>query len=116
MSLRRAKITLWIYLLLGAGAPAWSQVQNASLTGSVTDPSGAVVLNANVTATQTSTNLEQKTTTDSAGYYVFPALLVGSYTVTVEAPGFKKAIHENIILGVGQRGRSDFTLEVGAVT
>jgi len=76
----------------------------------VTDPSGAVVPNAGVTATQSSTNLEQKTTTDSAGYYLFPALLVGSYTVTVEGLGFKKAIHENVILGVGQRARSDFTL------
>jgi len=73
-------------LLLSLSVPAGSQVQNASLTGSVTDPSGAVVPNASVTATQTSTNLEQKTTTDSAGYYLFPALLVGTYTVAVEAP------------------------------
>ena len=103
-------------LLLSLSVPAGSQVQNASLTGSVTDPSGAVVPNARVTAIQTSTNLAQKNTTDSAGYYLFPALLVGTYTVTVEATGFKKGIHDNIVLGVGQRARSDFTLEVGLVT
>ena len=111
-----AKIALGICLFLTPALPAWAQVENASLTGFVTDPSGAVVPDASVTATQTTTNLEQKTTTDSAGDYVFPALLVGTYTVTVEASGFKKAIHENVVLGVGARGRSDFKLEVGLVT
>ena len=109
-------VTLSFYAALGVSVRGWSQVVNASLTGSATDPSGAVVPKASVTATQTSTNLEQKTTTDSAGYYLFPALLVGTYTVTVEATGFKKAVHDNIVLGVGQRARSDFSLEVGPVT
>lgn len=116
MGRRMRKMTIWLCLLLSSGIPAWSQVENASLTGSVTDPSGAVIPDASVTATQIGTNLEQKTTTDSAGYYLFPALLVGTYTVTVEATGFKKAIHENTVLGVGQRARSDFNLEVGLVT
>lgn len=109
-------MTLWLCLLLSSGIPAWSQVTNASLTGLVTDPSGAVIAGASVTATQTSTHLEQKSTTDSAGYYLFPALLVGTYSVTVEVAGFKTAILENVILGVGQRVRKDFTLEVGAFT
>jgi hypothetical protein len=40
-------------------------------------------------------------------------LLAGTYTVTVEVPGFKRAIHNHVVLGIGQRVRSDFTLEVG---
>jgi outer membrane receptor protein involved in Fe transport len=112
----RIKITLCLCLLLSLAVPGWSQVTNASLTGLITDMTGAVVPNASVTATQTSTHLEQKSTTGSAGYYLFPALLVGTYTVTVEVPGFKKGIHNNVVLGVGQRVRNDFTLEVGSIT
>lgn len=93
-----------------------AQVNNASLTGLVTDSAGAVVPNASVMVKNKATDLESTTTTDSSGYYTFASLPVGAYTVTVELPGFKKSIRENINLEVGQKARIDTSLEVGAVS
>src|SRR6185436_5276323 len=93
-----------------------AQVNNASLTGLVTDATGAVVPNASVKVKNKATDLETTTTTDSSGYYTFASLPVGTYTVTVELPGFKKAVHENINLEVGQKARIDSSLEVGALS
>src|SRR5436190_15914505 len=106
--------TAWLLGLVLA-APMLAQVQNASLTGLVTDPSGAVIAGASVAAKEKSTNVEQRTTTDTSGYYLFPALPIGAFTVTVQAEGFKRAVHSDVVLEVGERGRNDFRLEVGAV-
>src|SRR4029453_8359355 len=67
----------------------FAQVNSASLTGLVTDPTGAAVTGANVTAKNLATNVDMSTTTDSSGYYTFASLPVGSYTLTVEVQGFK---------------------------
>ncbi|MCA1850273.1 MAG: carboxypeptidase-like regulatory domain-containing protein, partial [Acidobacteria bacterium] len=93
-----------------------AQVNTASLTGLVTDAAGAVIANASVMAKNKATSVESWATTDSSGYYTFASLPVGAYTVTVEVEGFKKAVHENINLEVGQKARIDFPLEVGAVS
>src|SRR6266542_2704539 len=93
-----------------------AQVNNASLTGLVTDSAGAVVPNASVKVKNKATDVESVATTDSSGYYTFASLPVGAYTVIVELPGFKKAVHENINLEVGQKARIDTSLEIGAVT
>lgn len=93
-----------------------AQVNNASLTGLVTDSAGAVVTNASVKVKNKATDVESVATTDSSGYYTFASLPVGTYTVTIELPGFKKAVHENINLEVGQKARIDTSLEVGTVT
>jgi outer membrane receptor protein involved in Fe transport len=85
------------------------------LTGLITDPAGAVVPNAVVTAKNKATNVEQSTRTDDSGYYTFATLPVGVYTVSVEAQGFKKAVGEAVALEVGQKARLDFMLEVGTV-
>ena len=103
-------------LLPSLAVPIWSQVQNASLTGLVSDPSGAVVANAMVTARNNATNLTYTTKSDSSGYYLLGGLTIGTYTVTVEMKGFKKAIHDNVVLGVGESGRNDFVLALGEVT
>jgi hypothetical protein len=96
-------------------APSIAQVQNASLTGLVADPSGAVVRSAMVTIKNSATNVAFTQETDASGYYFFPALPIGTYTVSLEMAGFKRAVH-NIVLEVGQRGRDDFHLEVGGIT
>lgn len=92
-----------------------AQVQNASLTGLVTDTAGAVAANATVRAKNNATNVEYTTATDSSGYYTLASLPIGVYTLTVELQGFKRALRENVRLEVGQKARIDFTLEVGAV-
>jgi hypothetical protein len=93
-----------------------AQVNTASLTGLVTDPGGAVIDNATVTVKNKATGSGISATTDSSGYYTFASLPVGAYTVMVEHQGFKKALHENINLEVGQKARIDTILEVGAVS
>src|SRR5436190_9141362 len=93
-----------------------AQVNTASLTGLVTDSAGAVVPNASVKVKNKATDVESSATTDSSGYYTFASLPVGTYTLTIELSGFKKAVHENINLEVGQKARVDTTLEVGSVS
>lgn len=92
-----------------------AQVHTASLTGLVTDPAGAVVSAARVKARNKATNVEWETMTDASGYYTFASLPIGTYTITVEAQGFKKSLRDNVILEVAQKARIDFALEVGAV-
>lgn len=92
-----------------------AQVHTASLTGLVTDPAGAVVSAAQVKARNKATNVEWETMTDASGYYTFASLPIGTYTITVEAQGFKKSLRDNVILEVAQKARIDFALEVGAV-
>src|SRR5215510_1194510 len=84
--------------------PCLGQVENASLTGLVTDPSGAVIAGATVAVKNTATNSSYTQQTDVTGYYFFPSLPIGSYRISVEMPGFKKAIQEGVTLQTGQRG------------
>src|SRR2546425_5001568 len=110
------RIACMSLLLVSLVVQGLAQVRTASLTGLVADPSGGVVDNATVTVKNKATNVETSAKTDSSGYYTFGSLAVGSYTLTVEVKGFKKAIRDNLDLDVGQKARIDFTLEVGAVT
>jgi carboxypeptidase family protein/TonB-dependent receptor-like protein len=93
-----------------------AQVNTASLTGLITDPSGASVPNASVTVKNKATTLETTGMTDDSGYYTFGSLPVGAYSLQVEAQGFKRALQEDISLEVGQKARIDVALEVGAVS
>ena len=96
--------------------PLNAQTTTASIVGTVSDPSGAVIGGASITVTNIGTNIAVKTTTDTAGDYVVTPLAIGRYSVTVEAPGFKKFLRSDITLNVQDRVRVDATLEVGAVT
>src|SRR5919205_3924669 len=117
MLLRVSRVTACLLLLLSASAPALrAQVNNASVTGLVTDATGAVVTGASVTLKNKATNVETTGTTDSSGYYTFATVPIGEYTVTVERQGFKRVVVEGVKLEVGQKARVDAALEVGAVT
>ncbi len=91
----------------------FAQVNTASLTGLVTDPSGAAVPNAKATATSPATGYVRTVTTDGAGYYSFQNLPIGQYTVRVEASGFS-ADQETVTLNVAEKGRRDFSLHLGS--
>src|SRR5215210_3953603 len=95
---------------------ASAQVNNASVTGLVTDTTGAVVTGASVTLKNKATNVETTSTTDSSGYYTFAGVPVGTYDVTVERQGFKRIVLSDIKLEVAQKARVDASLEVGAVS
>jgi len=85
------------------------------ITGVVTDPSGAVVVNATVTVTNPQTNFTRTALTNSAGNYTFPALLPGVYNVRAEMQGFQTEVRSGVELQVQQTARIDFQLKVGAV-
>jgi hypothetical protein len=94
-----------------------SQVITGSVNGIVLDPAGAAVPNAKVRTVNTATNLEVRTATDADGRYTFPSLPPGgSYSITVEASGFKTEQHTGISLEVNQALRIDFNLKIGAST
>jgi hypothetical protein len=103
-----------IILFLSAAICALSQINNASLSGLVTDPSQAVISGVTVTVKNTSTNLSRTVKTDSAGYYLFATLPVGEYDVSAEQAGFQRA-EERVTLETAQKARRDFTLSVGQV-
>lgn len=94
---------LWMGLAAGV-ALAQSEVGGATLNGTVTDQSGAAVPNARVAIVSPGTGLARTTSTSGIGLYTFPRLSVGTYDLTVDAPGFKTTKRTAIQLQVGAGG------------
>ena len=90
--------------------------QEAGLVGTVTDPSGAVVAGAAVTATNVETNVERRVVSDDRGRYSISPLTVGRYQLTVEAKGFRTLAVSDIYLTIGQRGVTDVTMQLGQLS
>jgi Carboxypeptidase regulatory-like domain len=86
---------------------------SGEITGEVKDQSGAGAANVNVTATNADTGVARTTQTNEAGLYSFPAMIPGTYSVKVTAPGFEVVTKTNILLEVQQTARVDFSLTVG---
>jgi hypothetical protein len=110
------KIALVFCIVLAAAGLASAQTITASITGNASDPSGAVIPGGAVTATNTETNIRTTTTTNAEGIYTFPFLRVGSYTITVEAKGFKKSVIGPFTVEANQIARIDVKLEIGETT
>jgi hypothetical protein len=102
-------------MILLAAAPLVAQTGSATVQGAVTDPSGAVVPAADVTLTHGQTAVVQKTKTNSAGLYVFPASPIGSYKLTVAAAGME-TWEGQIVLQAGLAASVDVALRVGATS
>ena len=107
---------LGVLIWLLAAGPAQAQDPRATFTGLVTDASGAVIPGAEVTAINDATGVAISTTTNAVGNYVIPFLPIGSYTLTAEAPGFKKYSRSGLRLRVTEVAKVDITLELGEVT
>ncbi|MGB9606802.1 MAG: carboxypeptidase-like regulatory domain-containing protein, partial [Bryobacteraceae bacterium] len=103
-------------VLLLAVLPLGAQEFRGTIMGTVTDPQGGVVPNATVEIRNLDTNVVSTLRTNESGVYVAPLLIPGRYSVTANAPGFKKAVREPVQLYVGARVQVDLTLEVGATT
>ncbi len=86
------------------------------LSGTVKDPSGLVILGAKVTAREAGGGVTRAAVTDNKGAYVMPSVPVGTYSVEVEAEGFKKYLRESVDVTIGHVIVVDATLEIGAVT
>ena len=105
----------WLLLaaLVLCTAAAWGQSQNGSLSGQVTDKTGAAVPQATVTLNSTERHIPQTTSTDSDGRYSFPNNPPGTYDLTIDATGFKQYVKTGIELVVSSPRREDAQLEVG---
>ena len=114
MQLRRCAVLLPIFAALAF--KAYPQADTGTITGKVVDPSGAAIANVQVSIVQTQTNFHFTSVTNGEGIYRVQSLLPGPYTVSFEAPGFKRLIRENVTLRVGDVLPVDATMEVGAVT
>ena len=95
---------------------AMAQTTNATLGGTVADPSGAFIPGVTVTATNTATGIVNTAVTNESGVYQFASLQTGSYKVSAELPGFQTQVVNNFTLGISQQARLNFALQVGAVS
>jgi hypothetical protein len=108
-----------VALLLGVAllpGSAKAQRLDGTLRVTVTDSTGAGILDARVTVTNEATQVSATATASSAGTYVFPNLLVGSYTITVEKTGFKKSVNKGVTVESNQVAEVASTLEIGDVS
>jgi hypothetical protein len=109
---RLAVLLAAIFVMFAAQALA----QEATIVGTVSDPSGAAVPNASITVTSVETGQARNLTTSSDGQYVVPDLHIGRYSVRAQGSGFKVVEQKDIVLNVNDRTRVDFKLEVGSTT
>ncbi len=113
--LRNTLFVVVVAVLAFSATAALGQVVTGTIVGTVKDNSGAVIANATVTITNTDQNVVVRTMqTNASGQYSAPLLPVGHYTVTAEAPGFKKSEQTNIPLDVNANLAVNLSLEVGS--
>jgi hypothetical protein len=110
MQINRRSVGYCVLMLMScASARLWGQAVGA-IVGTVSDPTGAVVAQARITAIREDTKVAQSAVTSNSGTFVIPNLTVGTYTVQVEAGGFASKIITGITLDVSQQRNLDFRL------
>src|SRR5688572_28218521 len=100
--------------ILLAISTATAQTTNATLGGTVTDATKALIPGVTITATNTQTGIVSSGITNESGSYNFPSLQSGTYRVSAALPGFQTQTYTDVVLGVSQQVRLNFSLEVGA--
>ncbi|HEV2446379.1 MAG TPA: carboxypeptidase-like regulatory domain-containing protein, partial [Candidatus Sulfopaludibacter sp.] len=103
-------------LVIWGSVPLLAQEVSAGVTGRVTDPSGAAVVGASVTAKDLDRGTVFTTSSNEDGIYTLPRIPGGRYELTVEARGFKTSKTPEVVLEVNQRARFDISMEIGAMT
>src|SRR5580658_2930120 len=115
-SLRLLSSLLTVVWLLVVSVSMASAQSGGELSGTVTDPSGAVIPNANITATSVETGKQHATVSNGSGVYDFPSLDVGEYNLAVGAAGFESYKQNGIAINVAQTLKVDIHLILGANT
>jgi hypothetical protein len=110
------KPSTFMFILAMLAAAAAAQTNTGTITGTVADPTGAVVAKARVTITNTAMGTSTVLETNASGAYVAPSLTAGTYELMVEASGFQRAVRKAIPLHVDERLGIDFSLRPGATT
>jgi hypothetical protein len=115
---REIKILMLVFLLIGTffASHAHAQIAGATLSGTITDASGAVVPQATISIKNVATGVTRSNTTSAAGYYSAPNLLPGIYEIKAEAQGFTSKIQTGVSLTVGEQQVLNFTLQVGQMS
>ena len=111
--MKKLQFCLVFFSLLVLVLSAAAQVQNGQFTGTITDPSGASIANAKVTAVNLATNLSVGVTSNATGLYSLKELPPGSYKITAEAPGFRTSSNAGVALNAGTIARVDFRMQLG---
>ena len=106
-------LTVLCAVALLVGTKASGQQVFGSIFGTVTDPTGAAVANATVTITDQEKGTVTGTTTNADGNYTKGNLIPGTYSITVESPGFSKAVSRDITVNINQASRVDVAMQVG---
>jgi Carboxypeptidase regulatory-like domain/TonB dependent receptor len=114
--LKYLNLNLMFIVLCCAGVMCFAQSDRGSVSGVVTDPSGAGITGAKVTITNAAMGTQNSTVTTGAGAYTIPQLSAGVYSVTVVAPGFTKLVRNGITVSVGEVASVDLKLEIGQST
>jgi hypothetical protein len=108
------KLARWA-LPIALSVCAWTQSTSSTVTGKISDPTGATVPEASVSASNEDTGLPRSGSSNTEGNYVLPLLPPGRYRITVQKEGFKPVTRSGVVLQVNQVARIDFVLDVGAV-
>jgi len=111
-----ACISVAILFFCCEGARAQNAISGGSISGVVTDASGAAVPGATITASNPATGVAAKTRSNSSGFYNFPSLGIGAYQLSVSQTGFKTTEVNSVLVQVGQNSGENITLQVGEVT
>ena len=109
----RLSVLLWLLLV---SSSLLAQTFRGTILGTVTDPQGAVVAGAKVTAHNIDTGLERTTQTSADGSYSLPELPIGTYTVTVTQSGFQTAVTSKVAVNVAAEKRVDVVFRTGQVS
>src|SRR5260370_20526635 len=106
-------VSIALVFSLFMAVSTYCQVTGATLSGTVTDASGAAIPGAQVSGRNAATGVTRDFTTDSAGFYTAPNITAGTYEVRASAKGFSTAVQPNVILGVGAQQLLNFSMKVG---
>jgi len=109
-------VFLFVFLLIAASDVAFAQSTTATITGTVTDASAAVLPGVDIVVTNEGTGMVRNALTNESGNYTVPLLPVGTYRVEADLAGFRKAVVRNITVQVDQKARIDLVLQVGQVS
>ncbi|MGH9664870.1 MAG: carboxypeptidase regulatory-like domain-containing protein, partial [Bryobacteraceae bacterium] len=113
-----SSVRIWVFAatVISVAQPVFCQEFRAVLSGTVKDPTGAVVAGARIQVTDVARNTTTETKTNDAGYYSVPFLVPSQYRLTVEAAGFKQFVRDDIVLSINDRIAIDVNLQLGAAS
>ncbi len=105
-----------LFALLVPTVPAWAQVDHGTVTGTITDSTGAVVPGVQITATNPSTGAQFKSVSNGAGIYTLPNLPIATYSIHYDKPGYAGFDRSGVAIQVQQRAQIDVHMQVGSET